>query len=320
MNLYDYMKDDILIDMRKLDMKTLVTFLTFLMLITSISHSYAQNDEYSAKMADPDATVIEPESEEDKYVRGTVSNLSKLYWKLGALDTSNKVAVDNFLRINECDIYSSFYTDDFQWSEVRAAATKMIKEEIESFPNKFQFTFPIDLGRYDMKRQGFPLVSGTRIRDLRRVQITGNSMSSKVCGESGVIPFYPKNIIMILNRPLTFDFLQLDEHVAQAFIVRRKYDEADMNARDSQLNYNRIAFIQLRVSISHFQGIQSAGGATNEELAVVYGKIDTINVFEDRAHTRLLKNIPLVKRKRVMVTDKKESSDSEEQSILETAE
>lgn len=292
MNLYDFIKTDILISMKYF------TALIALIALTSFSsQSIAQNDDISAKMADPDSTIIEKENIDEEYATGSVQNFSKLYWKLGALGIDNTRAVDNFLRINECDIYKSFYKDDFQWRDVRKSAEKMLLREKGNFPNKFRFMIPIDLGRYDMARKGFPLVSETGFRNLRRIHMGGNSPSEIICGAKGNIPFYPRNIILVLNKPLTLDFLSLDEHVAQAFIVRRKYSASTLSAKDKQLHYGRLAFLQIRATISHFQGIQNTGSSSKNQAAVVYGKIDAIDVYEDRNRKSLLKNISFERKK-----------------------
>lgn len=256
-----------------------------------------EKEEMDQKMADPDATVVENKQTEE-YSYGSVENFSKLYWKLGALDVNNKDAVDNFLRINECDIYQAFYHDDFQWSDVRTAAAQMLQKERSTFSNKFAFMIPIDLGRYDAQRGGFPLVTGTGITNLRRVQMGGNNFSKPICGKEGNVPYYPRNIVLVLNRPLTFEFLELDEHVAQAFIISQKYSKANMSKADFDLGYQRLAFLQLNTTISHFQGIQTGSKASGEQFAIVYGKIDSIDIYADRKKNNLLKTVKFQQRKK----------------------
>ena len=308
--MYDLVKTDILIHMKYF--AHILILLSALSFTTSLkaqeSTKQAQETlETAKKLADPDSTIIE-KPDEDNYVSSSVENLSKLYWKLGALSTKNKEAVDNFLLINECDIYKAFYHDDFQWSDIRSSAAKMIDREKDGFPNQFRFMIPIDLGRYDMRRGGFPLVSDTGVKNLRRIEIGGNDTSSKVCDKVGEIPFYPKNIRMVLNKPLTFDFLPLDEHIAQAFIVRQKYNKQQLSKKDRKIGYGRLAFLQARVTISHFQGLEDVGGATDEQVAVVYGQIDAIDVYEDRERTSLLKTITFKNRSRAKEFENQKST------------
>ncbi|NQZ14014.1 MAG: DUF4852 domain-containing protein [Alphaproteobacteria bacterium] len=269
-----------------------------LCLITFSAQGFAQEASEATPIAeDNEATIIE-QAKEESYQFGSVENFSKLFWKIGALDVNNNEAVDNFLLINECDIYKSFYEDDFQWPEIRDAAAKMLAQEKKGFSDKFQFMIPIDLGRYDANRGGFPLVSDTGVLNLRRVQLGSNAFMQPICGVAGNIPYHPRNIILVLNRPLTFNFLELDEHVAQAYIVRQKYSKANMEEADRQLDYKRLAFLQLNVSISHFQGLEKSPGASGEQFAVVYGKVDALDVFADRKKSHLLKSLKFKQRKR----------------------
>lgn len=248
--------------------------------ITLDSEAELQND-----LAGEDVTIIEDKYKDD-YVLPTLENISRLYWKKNALDINDNESIDNFLLINECPIYERFYEDDFEWLRVREAAKNLIIEEREKFSHKFKIVVPVDLGRYDSIRQGFPLINKTAFKSLRRVEIGGNSYGEDVCDKVGVIKNYPRNIILILNKPFTFDFIQLDEHIAQAFIVRQKYEEAlrpkDLGNRD----YDRLAYARMRITFSEHQGITK--GRDGFPLGVMFGKLDGIDVFEDPFEKRML--------------------------------
>jgi len=246
----------------------------------------------------PEATVIEAGVTAEEFVEGSVQNFSKLYWKLGALSVENEKAVDNFLLINECDLYKSFQFDEFLWYDLVKATKNMLKTKREDFPNKFRFRFTIDLGRYDTERNGFPLVNNTAILNLRRVEIGGNSLSEDICDmRNKEIEYYPRNVILVLNKPFTFELLELDEHLAQAFIVRRKYDDYKLSDEERELGYKRPVYMQLRVEFAYFQGIEK-GTYGKSSLAIVYGKIVGIDVFEDRFSKNLLKSIDFTVSKR----------------------
>lgn len=244
-----------------------------------------------AQQDNPEATIIEAEVTAEEFVEGSVQNFSKLYWKLGALSVENEKAVDNFLLINECDLYKSFQFDEFLWYDLVKATKNMLKTQREDFPNKFKFRFTIDLGRYDTERKGFPLVNNSAIMNLRRVEIGGNSLSEDICDmHNKEIEFYPRNVILVLNKPFTFELLELDEHLAQAFIVRRKYNDYQLSNEERDLGYKRPVYMQLRVEFSYFQGIEK-GTFGKSNLAIVYGKILGVDVFEDRYSKSLLKTV-----------------------------
>lgn len=196
---------------------------------TDEKHKFENEETATGKPVLPEEAeiTITEDKYAGQYMEPTVENISKLYWKKNALALSNDIAIDNFMLINECDIYLKFYRDDFEWTRIREAGRKMLKENKNKFSHKFKMLIPIDLGRYDMMRKGFPLINKTAIKDLRRVEIGGNANNSKVCDTVGPIPHYPKNLILILNKPFSYEFVEFDEHVAQAFIVRQKYQEIE---------------------------------------------------------------------------------------------
>jgi hypothetical protein len=237
-----------------------------------------------------ESTVIEDDYSGD-YKQPTVANLSKLYWKKDALDLADNTAIDNFLLINECKIYKEFYEDDFEWLRVRKAARKMISENKDSFTDKYQIILPIDLGRYDMDGKGFPLINDTAFMDLRRIEIGGNSSNAEICGNNDTIKGYPRNVILVLSKPFQFDFLQLDEHIAQAYIIRQRYDPVKRPKNLRNKSFNRLAFARIRITFDKYHG--NTKGIDGEPLAIMFGKLDGIDFFEDPHEKRLLKSINL---------------------------
>jgi len=276
-------------------MKILVLFLTVFLINVPVS---AQGDftagsditlgveeDEKLDLKGDDVTIIE-DKHKDSFAHPTLENISKLYWKKNALDVENNDAIDNFLLINECDIYEKFYTDDFEWIRVREAARELIKKNKEEFPHKFKVTVPIDLGRYDQMRKGFPLINKTAFKDLRRVEIGGNSYSESICGNNGVIEHYPRNLILILNKPFTFDFVGLDEHIAQAYIIRQKYEQTLRPRELKNKEYDRLAYARIRITFSEYQG--ETKGRDNFPLGIMFGKLEGIDIFEDPVEKRLL--------------------------------
>ena len=237
---------------------------------------------------EPDITVIEDQYV-GQYLVPSVENLSKLYWKKNTLDIENNEAVDNFLKINECEIYEEYYEDDFEWKRVRDAAKKMLNQNKADFPDKFKFILPVDLGRYDLEKKGFPLVSETAFVDLRRVEMGGGDNQKDICGTTLDIDYYPRNIVLALSNPFNFDFLQIDEHVAQAFIIRRKYEKAETGNELRLRHYKRPVFARLRVHLTSYQG--QTRGRDNNSLAVMFGRIEGIDFFEDPYEKKLLKSV-----------------------------
>lgn len=254
-----------------------------------------ENEKKEDKQPAEDEVTIVEDKYAGMYVEPTVQNISKLYWKKGALIESNDVAIDNFLLINECDMYKKFYKDDFEWQRIREAGREMIKKNKADFSNKFKMIVPIDLGRYDMMRKGFPLINKTAFKDLRRVEIGGNSNQRPVCDKEHIIEYYPRNLILILNKPFTYEFLHLDEHVAQAFIVRQKYNEVRRPKELANKHFDRLAFARIRITFSEYQG--ETRGRDNFPLGIMFGKLDGIDIFEDPGEKRMLTSVDYIQQK-----------------------
>ena len=62
----------------------------------------------------------------DGYHDTSVENLSKLYWALGMLDEKNDMSVEQYLFINECDMFNKFSSDPEQWASLKEATRRML--------------------------------------------------------------------------------------------------------------------------------------------------------------------------------------------------
>lgn len=94
-----------------------------------------------------------------KYNVSTLANLSKLYWRLGAFDLEDTNALSNFVKINECELYTEYVNDDLEWQEIIRSMGKHVQSNKEKFPLNFQFVLPLHLGRYDPALGGFEIVN-----------------------------------------------------------------------------------------------------------------------------------------------------------------
>lgn len=215
-----------------------------------------------------------------QYAEGSPQNLSRLYWRLNVFPSADKGAVDNFMLINECGIYEDFYTDDFEWQRVRESAGKMLQDNRADFSKQFKFVMPVNLERYDHEKKGFPLSEDTDFKDMRRVEITGNSLLRSICGKRGRIDGYPRNIVIVLKRPFSYEFVSMDEDMAKAFVDLRNYE------RIKDKKYDRLAYLRLRVTFSSYQG--TTRNRKGEDLAVLYADVDGVDLFEDHRERRLM--------------------------------
>jgi hypothetical protein len=291
----------------------LSAFLLFVVLIgVSMPVAYAQDGMPNASQpvpkAAPSAPIqsMPPDEEEitilrdeyaGKYNLATLENLSKIYWRLGAFDFEDDVAVGNYIKINDCKVFTEYLNDDMEWAEIVKTMKQHLKTQSPTFPLNFQFVLELHLGRYDMERGGFPIVDRTGFRDAKRIEVDSMDQGREVCFDSANIKDYPRSVVILLPRPFTLDFLKLDEHVAQAYILRKKseFNKLDEAVRVKQ--YERSAYLRLRVTFSQYHG--NLRGEGSNTMAILYGNIDGYEIFEDAGQKRLMLSVDLTKQAQV---------------------
>lgn len=226
-----------------------------------------------------------------KYNLSTLENLSKLYWRLGAFDFDDDMAVGNYLKINDCKIFTEYLNDDLEWAEIVKVMKGHLKKESSTFPLNYQFLLELHLGRYDPEQKGFPLVDRTGFTDAKRIEVDSIDFNKEVCYDPGTIKDYPKSVIILLPRPFTLDLLKVDEHVAQAYILRKKSEYSKLSDEQKVRAYERDAYLRLRVTFSQYHG--NFRGEGNQTMAILFGTIDGYEIFEDSGQKRLMLSVDL---------------------------
>ncbi len=89
----------------------------------------ANNNAVAEDLQAGEVTVMKDDYAGANYATPNMQNLSKLYWRLGVFNPDDKKIIDNYLIINECDVYRNFYRDDFEWANVRDATRDMLMEK-----------------------------------------------------------------------------------------------------------------------------------------------------------------------------------------------
>jgi hypothetical protein len=237
---------------------------------------------------DADVTVME-DPFAGEYIKGTPENLSKLYWRLRVFDLDDDRAVDNFMMINECDLYQRYIHDDFEWAKIREAARSVLHKERDKYSGQFEFILPVRLGRYDTDHNGFYLIDDTEFKSVRRIEIVGNSLSTEICGTTGEIKDYPRNLLLILKKPFSYNFAKVDEHVAQAYIIRKQKEVLGLDYDYRKSRYNRVAYVRMRVNLDQYQG--NVKGQDGVILSILQGDLEGVDLFEDPYGRMLLSTL-----------------------------
>lgn len=212
-----------------------------------------------------------------KYNTSSLENLSKLYWRLGAFDTDDEKSIESFIRINDCKVYTKYIGDEIEWKKITASMKNYLEKEKNNFPLNYQFTIELNLGKYNIDKGGFEVVNNTGFENSKLIHINSVYQNRVACGERETPKMYPKSVIMLLENPFTMNLVKLDEHVAQAFILRKKEDP------------RRTAFLRIRINFDQYVG--NLRGTQNETYAVMHGKIDGYEIFEDVHQKNLLLSV-----------------------------
>lgn len=224
---------------------------------------------------------------DDGYKIPTFKNLSKLYWALAMFDLGDNAAIDNYLLINECDLYQKYFASDFEFESLREATKETIVKNMASFPVKFEIMIPVGLDRYDTGTEKFKLDQRSHFIGSKRLEVNVNDVSSYVCGaKRGVIAGYPKNIILSLSRPFTLTEVPVSPEAAQLYIEESQNLSKSQPYRFDVSKFGRVAYLRLKVTMNQFRGYSKRTGQA--ALADIFGTIDGYELYGDRDKKLLL--------------------------------
>lgn len=219
------------------------------------------------------------------YETPSVKALSHLYWAVNLYDLSDDDAVDEFMRLNECDIYKNFSSDEFEWSEIRDATRDFIKENKNDFPTRFEFMLPIKFGDYKSKRKAFEVQKPYKIDAIRRFEVYATDFRARTCvSDVRLQDGYPRALVLEYSRPFTLTHVPVDQKIAEDYIKRnkikmKKYDE---RIRTKAKMYElRDAYVVMKVKIfthGKFMGLNSYSLPVVQMMAVLEG----YEVYGDR--------------------------------------
>lgn len=223
-----------------------------------------------------------------------VPNLSRLYWALGMFDIEkDDLAVDNYIMINECQIFRDYFTDDFEWKNVREATRSFLRKNMKSFSRRFEFIQPIELGRYNEDTQTFEVLTDLITKGSRLLYGDMNSRNEQICDKRGNIDGYPRNVIVSLSRPIHYPQIPVNVDLARDYIARTKIrNEEDFRNSPEHLmtvlkmkSYERLAFIVVKVRMIKFIEMRNARDGS---YPVIFAALEGIEIYEDPKKKRLL--------------------------------
>jgi hypothetical protein len=220
---------------------------------------------------------------EDGYRRTSIKNLSKLYWAIGMEDPGDDTAIEQYLFINECDLFNRARGTP-EWRSIKGATRSMLCRKKSDFPTRFEAEIPFLLGKYDKATNQYE-VGGQSVMDaVNRIDIAPNQ-NIEVCNSSEELLAYPANFILVLDRPFTFKTIPASPELAE-------YARA-LQATSKDAPSKTPLYLRLKIGIDDFDKPTQIDG---HPRAVLKGGIDGYEIYADEDETRLLFAIDLPKR------------------------
>ncbi len=225
------------------------------------------------------------------YERPNIRTLSQLYWRMLKHDPADDQAVDNFMMINECDLYRDYYQNEFEWLGIRDAARSFLLENRKEFPIHFEFVQPLRFAEYDLDTQEFEVWDPYKIDSVRRFEVLAEDLYKDVCDKKAKVKIdgYPKGMLVELNRPFTLDKISVAPEKARDYIENKlevaKSHGLSTNTKKA-LYESRAAYLVMRFRVFSYkeeERVRNFG-----EMAKVLAVLESYQIYGDQDHNMLL--------------------------------
>lgn len=231
---------------------------------------------------------------EHYYEDVTHEKLSQLYWRLNKFDISDNTAVDNYLRINECDIYKEYKFNQFEWGGIREKARVYLRNNIDTFPDRFKYVQPLRLREYNPETQLFEISPDYQINGARKFEVYSEDFYEAPCGQIATnriydVEGYPNALLLELNQPLALTEIPVDYRVAKKYIENRmeQFLKLPERKRSRAVLYSlRDAYIVIKIRVFSYKGTEVIHNGRTR--AIVYAMLEGYEIYADKDHEKLL--------------------------------
>ncbi|GJL84753.1 MAG: hypothetical protein DHS20C02_05280 [Micavibrio sp.] len=241
------------------------------------------------------------------YERMNMKNLSLLYWALDKLDIENNTHIDNFMRINECDIYKDYISHDFSWREIRKSSREFIEENKRQFPLRFEFSQALKVMDYDFEKEGFEFADEYKIEPTRRFEVLAMDGRSTMCGNRKPnMEGYTRGVVVEFSRPFGLDFLPVEPDTADKYITERMayFKALPLHRRTTKDLYStRNVYLVMKVKFFSYIGERRTSEGFN--LAHVLAVLEGYDVYGDAERNLLLYSESYRSRKKKTLMERK---------------
>lgn len=220
------------------------------------------------------------------FVKMTPNNFIDTLIRFGVIKISQDDVIDDYAKLNECEMFYEFYKNDFKWNAFRKALRKSIVRNAASFPMAYYYDNVVQLDRYDFKKKMFRFTEKTTPSN---VNLFSMQLQDTACDASG-FSVLPSWYGIVLDDPLTIYGLSLSEKDAKSLVDR-------MLANN---NEDRIVYVRFKIRITQVPYVsrmedkkgntigpmfQDGGSAGQIKIG---GRMDSVEFFEDSERTKMI--------------------------------
>lgn len=227
----------------------------------------------------------------ETYAKPTYENLLQSLIRMGALNITDDSVIDDYAAITECKLHASFFKDDFKWNRVRQAMRQSIKQNVATYPTGFAYDVELQLDRYDFKEQLFKFKDRATVKNVNAFILF--STEGRDCADKK-ISVLPKSFRAVLNEPIYFTGLPLTESDAKALLTRL----------ETNGNRDRIVYSRFNLRITYVPPLRRPDNAPagvlvplqqekSDSAVRLDARLDSLEVYEDAEHTKLIYNYQL---------------------------
>ena len=224
------------------------------------------------------------------YERPTMKTLSQLYWSIGKFEPTDDQALDNFLMINECDLYREYSKNEFEWEGIRESAREFVQVNRNNFPTHFELLQPIRLGEYDVEEEHFNVAPEFQIEGVRRFEVLAEDLYSDICDKKygEAIEGYPKGLHVEMSRPFSLQSFEIEPELARIYVesINKMIKDKEMTVTTkAELYEARKAYLVMRLRLISYKEEK----LVNEyQLASMLGLLESYTIYGDKERDLIL--------------------------------
>jgi len=209
---------------------------------------------------------------EDGYHATTMENLSRLYWALDMLDLKDDIAIEQFLFINDCDIFNRFSQDPDQWPQIKATTRDMVCKKKDEFATRFEILVPVSIGPLDKSGKQYSITPAISLNNVKQLDVADNA-GAEVCGSKEDMKSYPRSLLLNLAAPVSITSIPVTPELTEHLAALKTLQKA------------ATAVLRLKVRVGKYIDTQRINGSWH---AVTTAALDGYELYNDSDETKLL--------------------------------